>query len=112
MHRSEISGRTADPNVLSTMARSAMHRAVALALAFALLAACGTSRGDERDAAASLEARHPLVAALSPRGFFAQFGMAHEVTAGTVGVIWSLGRDSLPQPWSLYAEASASRLQN
>lgn len=84
-----------------------MHRAVALAL----LAACGTSRADERDAAASLEARQPLVAALMPRGIFAQFGMAHEVTTGTVGVIWSLGRDSPAHPWSVYAEASASRWQ-
>jgi hypothetical protein len=106
-HRSEISKRTADPNVLGTMARRAMHRAVALAL----LAACGTSRADERDAAASLEARQPLVAALMPRGIFAQFGMAHEVTTGTVGVIWSLGRDSPAHPWSVYAEASASRWQ-
>ena len=84
-----------------------MHRAVALAL----FAACGTSRGDEPDATSPQEARHPLVVALKPSGFFAQFGMADEVTAGTAGVIWSLGRDSLPQPWSVYLEASASRWQ-
>ena len=82
------------------------------AAALALLAACGTSRGDEPDVAASEEARHPIVTALKPSGFFAQLGVANEVTAGTAGVIWSLGRDSLRQPWSLYLEASASRWQS
>jgi hypothetical protein len=107
MYRSEISGRTGGPKTLSAMTSKAMPCAVALAL----FAACGTSRGDEPDVAASQEAPHPLVAALTPRGFFAQFGMAHEVTAGTVGVTWSLGRERLPQPWSVYLEASASRWQ-
>src|SRR5258706_12986907 len=98
MQRTEISGRTADPNILSTTASKAMRCAVALAL----FAACGASLGDEADATASQEARHPLVAALKPSGFFAQFGMADAVTARTVGVLWSLGQDSIPQPWHGY----------
>lgn len=108
MHRIEVTGRTGAPHILDTTALKAMRGTVALAL----LAACGTSRGDEPDVAASEDARHPLAAALKPSGFFAQFGAAHEVTTGTAGVIWSLGGDSLRQPWSLYLEASASRWQS
>ena len=88
------------------------NRIIRGAAALALLVACGTSRGDELDVAAAEEARHSLAAALTPSGFFAQFGVANEVTAGTAGVIWSLGRDGLQQPWSVYLEASASRWQS
>jgi len=93
---------------MRTTTRKATHRALALAL----IAACGTSRGDEPDAPAAAAARPPLFAALKPSGFFAQFGLAKEVTAGTAGLTWNVGRDSIPPPWSVYLEASASRWQN
>jgi hypothetical protein len=66
----------------------------------------------EPDVGASEEPAHPLAAALKPSGIFAQFGVAREVTAGTAGVSWSLGRDNQRQPWSVYLEASVSRWQS
>ena len=46
---------------------------------------------------------------LQPRAFFTQFGGAAEVTAATAGLIWNARWDALPDPWSVYFEASFSR---
>jgi hypothetical protein len=64
------------------------------------------ARAIEPDAAA----RRSWAAAMRPRGVFAQFGVADEVTAGTAGAIWNW--DLLREPWSVYVETSVSRWQS
>jgi hypothetical protein len=49
---------------------------------------------------------------LKPRAFFAQLGVADEVTAGTAGAIWNPKWDFLHEPWSVYLEGSVSRWQS
>ncbi len=48
---------------------------------------------------------------LAPDGWFAQFGVAKEVTMATGGALWTLKDESADGPWSAYAEASLSRWQ-
>jgi lipid A 3-O-deacylase len=74
----------------------------------ALLSACVAARADEPDAATP----RSWASALKPRAFFAQLGVADEVTAGTAGLIWNPAWDFLREPWSLYLEASVSRWQS
>lgn len=105
MERNNISGRKIAAHVLRTPARQASHGAAALAL----LAACGAGRGEESPPDRDASAPGPLVAAIKPDGFLVQFGIANEVTTGTAGLVWSIAKDRLPLPWSVYLEASLSR---
>ncbi|HEX6704098.1 MAG TPA: acyloxyacyl hydrolase [Albitalea sp.] len=85
-------------------------RAVAL---LALLSAWSVGRADEPVAGPSAEIPHrSFASALKPRGFFTQFGVADEVTAGTAGAIWNVHFDPLSPRWSVYLEASVSRWQS
>jgi hypothetical protein len=92
-------------SVLSIVTKTVLRGATCLAL----LAACVASRADEPDAPAPAEMAHSRFAALKPRGFFAQFGVADEVTAETAGLIWNLRTDTLNQRWGVYLEGSVSR---
>jgi hypothetical protein len=49
---------------------------------------------------------------LSPSAAFAQFGVAHEVSALSGGAIWAIPWDALGPRWSAYVEASVSRWQS
>ena len=91
--------------------RSAKPRLPALAT-MALLVACTAGHADSASPAATLpdttqQQLHPSV--WRPHAFFAQFGSASEVTAATAGLIWNPRWDALPDPWSMYFEASLSR---
>lgn len=90
-----------------SLAACALRRA---AVPLALLAACIAGRAEEPQAVQ--DTSHGVPAALKPRGFFAQMGIAKEVTAGTAGVIWDLGKDGLNERWSVYLEGSVSRWQS
>jgi lipid A 3-O-deacylase len=57
----------------------------------------------------SNESPRSLAAALTPRGLFAQIGVADEVTAATAGAMWSVTGDPARSRWDVYMEASASR---
>jgi hypothetical protein len=91
----------------SLLAVSTLLRAAA---SLALLAACVAGRAEEPPAAQDTRSRVP--AALKPRAFFAQMGIAKEVTAGTAGLIWNLGKDGLNERWSVYLEGSVGRWQS
>ncbi|WP_280155847.1 acyloxyacyl hydrolase [Piscinibacter sp. XHJ-5] len=52
------------------------------------------------------------VSSLKPDAFFAQLGVADEVTSGTGGAIWNVPWDALGPRWSMYVEASVSRWQS
>jgi len=83
------------------------------AACIALLVACTAVRADEAAASAPDETpQRSMFAPLKPRGFFTQFGVADEVTAGTAGVIWNLEGDPLSQRWGIYVEGSVSRWQS
>ena len=94
----------------SPVAASTWVRAAA---SVALLAACVVGRAEEPQAAQGTapSTGHRVLDALKVRGFFAQMGVADEVTAGTAGVIWNL-RGGPNDRWSVYAEASVSRWQS
>lgn len=80
-------------------------------VSLALLAACAACHADSASAAATPAdtQQRTLAEAFRPRAFFAQFGGANEVTAATAGLIWNPRWDALPDPWSVYFEASLSR---
>jgi hypothetical protein len=81
---------TSVPSTTTTVLRGAA--------CLALLAACTAIRADEPPPPVPAETTpRSMLAALKPRGFFAQLGLADEVTAGTAGVIWDLKTDSLSQ---------------
>jgi hypothetical protein len=81
------------------------------AASLALLAACVAGRAEQPQAAQDTSPR--VLAGLRPDAFFAQMGIAKEVTAGTAGVIWNLGKeDGLNERWSVYLEGSVSRWQS
>lgn len=90
--------------------RAALKAVASLALA----SACIACRADDPTAAAPRVDvdRESLPEALRPRAFFAQLGMADEVTAGTAGLIWDPKWKFLPASWSVYVEASVSRWQS
>jgi hypothetical protein len=97
-----ICGPGESPLAVSTLLRAAAS--------LALLAACIAGRAEEPQAAQDTNSR--VLAALKPRAFFAQLGIADEVTAGTAGLIWNLGKDGLNERWSVYLEGSVSRWQS
>jgi hypothetical protein len=82
---------------------------VRAAASLALLAACVAGRAEEPPAAQ--DTSPSVLAALKPGAFFAQLGIAHEVTTGTAGVIWNLRNGGLNERWSVYLEGSVSRWQ-
>ncbi len=77
----------------------------------AMLCASVAAHADAVGTAASSEAPALNTSTLRPWGFFAQFGIADEVTAGTAGLMWSLHGDKLRRKWSIHLEASVSRWQ-
>jgi hypothetical protein len=88
-------------------ARARLHSIASLAL----LAACTACHVDPASAAATFTdtPQHAPAEAFRPRAFFAQFGVADEVTAATAGLIWNPRWDALPVQWNVYFEASLSR---
>lgn len=88
-------------------AKAGLHSLASLAL----LAACVACHADGAVAAATTPGttQRAPAEAFRPLGFFAQFGVADEVTATTAGLIWKPGWDALPATWSVYFEASLSR---
>lgn len=101
MFSSRIAWRSAKPG---------LHSLASLAW-LALMAACTACHADAASAAAPVPdtPQHAPAQALRPLGFFAQFGVADEVTAATAGLIWNPGWNALPAAWSVYFEASLSR---
>jgi len=84
--------------------------ACALAM-LALVRAAAAAQPDDADTEVLPEARSRF-AALKPQGVFAQFGVADEVTSGTLGALWNLTGDPVGRRWSVYAEASVGRWQS
>lgn len=83
-----------------TSPASLLHAATASLLVFASV----VCRADALN-----ESSTSAFAALAPRGWFTQFGVADEVTAATAGALWNLKGNALRSRWGVYMEASVSR---
>jgi lipid A 3-O-deacylase len=88
-------------------AAAALLHAVTASL---LVSACVVCRADDATIpVASKDSPRSPAAALAPSGLFAQIGVADEVTAATVGAMWSVKGNAVRSRWGVYVEASLSR---